>query len=155
MKLLSLRTWRPPHILAAWGTYLAGLAAVTFGPAALEVSRFAGDPARPGTVSAGIDDGVAYLTVVEGATTVWSGTTSLGAMALWVAGPPLLLWLAWLILRPRLGAAGAGIQVSQPADAGSSAAGAKPRELPEPRVDHVAMDARRTRQSEQVRDRTD
>jgi hypothetical protein len=36
---------------------------------------------------------------------VWSGATGLGELALWLAGPPLLLWVAWLLTRPRMPAA--------------------------------------------------
>jgi len=29
----------------------------------------------------------------------WVGSASLTSIALWIAGPPLLLWLVWLVTR--------------------------------------------------------
>lgn len=109
MKLLSLREWRPRHLVAAWSTYWAGLAAVTVGPAILAVLRLTTDPDSHGSASAGIDDGIAQVTVVDGAATVWSGSASLGEIGLWIVGPPLLLWIAWLLVRPRRAPTAGGV----------------------------------------------
>jgi threonine/homoserine/homoserine lactone efflux protein len=40
------------------------------------------------------------LVVKGGEATIWSGSAQASSMVLWIAGPPLLLWLAWLATRP-------------------------------------------------------
>ncbi|HJU76238.1 MAG TPA: hypothetical protein VJ717_21030 [Gemmatimonadaceae bacterium] len=98
MGLLS--RWRPRHILLAWIGYWLALALVTVGraiPAVIRATR----PDAKGGLSAGMGDGGLNFTVMEGDTTTWSGTASLLELALWVAVPPVLLWLAWLFSRPR------------------------------------------------------
>jgi hypothetical protein len=101
----SLQRWRPGHLLAAWSTYWAGLAAVTLGPALGPIMRVTGEDAK-GSISAGIANDAFNLTIAEAGTTVWSGHASLTAVVLWVAVPPLLLWIAWMVARPRRHAIG-------------------------------------------------
>ena len=98
----SLRGWRPRHILLAWFGYWLTLAAVTLGPAITAVIR-ATRPDAKGGISAGMGDGGINVTVTEGGVTTWSGAASLLELALWIALPPVLLWLAWLFSRPRRG----------------------------------------------------
>ncbi len=98
--LFSLERWRPKHLLAAWVAYWAGVVGVTLGSAIVSIVRVTGDAAGKGSVNAGYGDGAFNLNVVDAGTTVWSGTASMASVALWVAGPPLLLWLAWLFTRP-------------------------------------------------------
>jgi hypothetical protein len=31
----------------------------------------------------------------------WTGTVNVGALILWIIGPPLLLWIAWLARGPK------------------------------------------------------
>jgi len=98
---LSLSRWRPRHLLAAWGTYWAALTLVMLGGPALIARRVASGPEGSGTITAGFDNARLHLTMLEQGTTVWSGSTSVLAATLWIAGPPLLLWLAWFAQRPR------------------------------------------------------
>ena len=98
---LSPRHWRARHLLGAWIVYWAALLAVVLGPAALALWRMRGAP--PNTSSAALsfgDEGVVARVAVQGAT-AWSMTASGWTVLLWVIGPPLLLWLVWLLLRPR------------------------------------------------------
>ena len=103
--LFSLERWRPKHLLAAWVAWWAGLVGVTLGSAIVSIVRVTGDAAGKGSVNAGYGDGAFTLDVIDAGTTAWSGTASLTSVVLWVAGPPLLLWLAWLFTRPRRHAA--------------------------------------------------
>src|SRR5215218_6785632 len=98
--LFSLQRWRPGHLLAAWATYWAGLTAVMLGPALGPIMRVTGEGAK-GSMSAGIGDGAFKVTIAEAGATVWSGQASLTAIALWIAVPPLLLWIALMVTRPR------------------------------------------------------
>ena len=98
---LSLRHWRPRHLLLAWVVYwvVALLVALRSGVAA--IWRVTTDPDAHGTVSAGVTDGVFSISVADATGTVWQASASLMTILLWFAGPPLLLFLLWLAVRPR------------------------------------------------------
>ena len=98
---LSPRHWRARDLLGAWIVYWAALLAVVLGPAALALWRMRG--AAPNTSSAAFsfgDEGVVASVTRHGAT-VWSMAASGWTVLLSLVGPPLLLWLVWLLLRPR------------------------------------------------------
>jgi hypothetical protein len=97
---LAFGRWRPRHLLVGWGIYWAVLALVSLGSGLQAVWRMT-RPDRHGSVSASFDDGLLRVSVIGDGVTAWAGATDLGTLALWVAGPPLLLWLAWLVSRPR------------------------------------------------------
>ena len=99
--LFSLGKWRPGHLLASWGVYWAGLAAVKLGPALLSIVRVTQLPDGKGGISASFANDLLSLTVTENGATVWEAAAPLAVVSLWVAGPPLLIWLAWLMRRPR------------------------------------------------------
>jgi hypothetical protein len=124
-----LTKWRARHLLAAWGVYWLTLAAVSLGPA-LPAIRRATSGEAPGSVTGAGGDGGLTLTVTEHGTTLWSGSASVLAVVLWIAGPPLLLWLAWLMKRPRLQASPLAVPDEQVA--GPSGAPAAPPALHEP-----------------------
>ena len=102
---LSISRWRPKHLLAAWGAYWAGLAAVALGRPALAAMRAAEGFPEGSTVSAGFGDTGLYFSITRAGATVWMASASLLAITLWVTVPPLLLWLVWLATRPRTTAA--------------------------------------------------
>ena len=139
--LFSLRRWRPGHLLLAWIGYWAGLALVTLGRAIPSILRATGAPEGKGSISAGFQDDVLHLTVTEAGATLWSGTTSISQVALLVVGPPLLLWVAWLVRRRANRNAGLGTR-----DA--------PRELPLPDADGVVPRQDRERAERQREGRT-
>jgi hypothetical protein len=88
-------------LFAAWAVYWAVLLAVA-GRTVLRIISFASSaPKGHSSVTAGIENGRARLEALLDGRVVDGGSASLLALALWVAGPPLLLWLAWLWQRPR------------------------------------------------------
>lgn len=96
----SIRRWRIGQLVGAWTTYWVALAGVTLAPFIKIVwglSRGGGDH---GTVSLSAGDAGVTLTAVKNGVTAWTGVAPASEVALWVAGPPLVLWLAWLALRP-------------------------------------------------------
>lgn len=94
---LSLRRWRPRHLLLAWSGYWLALLLAALGRPALEAWRMSRRPDAHGTVSAGFEDAVGRLSIVVDGATVWTGSASFLSITLWVVGPPLLLWLLWLM----------------------------------------------------------
>ena len=93
-----LRRWRAKHLLLAWVVYWVLLLIVGLSPALSLVVRALSAPKGLGSISANVGNGVASLTVSSTAQT-WTGSVSLTALAFWIAGPPLLLWLLWLVTR--------------------------------------------------------
>jgi hypothetical protein len=102
---LSLRRWRPRHLFLAWLTYWVGLAVVTLGPAFVALRRLSG-PNGHGTANAGFTNDVLSATIVNGNQTLWTGSISLLSLTLLLAGPPLALWIVWLITSSRTNNAG-------------------------------------------------
>jgi hypothetical protein len=98
--LFLLSRWKPRHLLAAWSAYWVGLIAVKLGPAIVSILRVTVPAGAKGDASANLGDGGLNVVIHGNGTTVWSGTASVVSIALWLAVPPLLLWLAWLIARP-------------------------------------------------------
>ena len=98
---LSFRRWRPRHLLLSWVAYwiVARLVALRSGIAA--IWRVTSDPEAHGSISAGVTDGVFTMTVSEPSGVVWQGSASMMSILLWFAGPPLLLFVLWLAVRPR------------------------------------------------------
>jgi hypothetical protein len=96
----SIRQWRASHLLAVWTGYWSAIGAVLLAPALGAMVRVMTDPDGHATVSAGIGSGVATV-VVKGGTASYSGSASVSTLLLWVAVPPLVLWLAWLLTRER------------------------------------------------------
>ncbi|MEP7000890.1 MAG: hypothetical protein ABI969_10450 [bacterium] len=97
--MFGLSRWRSRHLLTAWTVYWIALIGVTLGSAIRGILRVLPDGAK-GSVAAGFGNDGAQLTVTSAGRSVWDGSASLTAVALWVAGPPLLTWLAWLLTRP-------------------------------------------------------
>ena len=103
-----LARWRPRHLLAAWSAYWLGLAAVTLTPIVIAISRLTSG-AAPGQSNVTVNFGSAGLSVIgtRAGATVLQRSASLLELGLWIAGPPLLLWGAWLYEETRGGAASA------------------------------------------------
>src|SRR5262245_61008035 len=98
---LSLRRWKPSQLLLGWAAYWAGLVGATLSPAIAATWRATHLPDGHGSVSAGFDNATLTYTVIEDGVKTWVGATSMTTALLWVVGPPLLLWLVWLIVRER------------------------------------------------------
>lgn len=99
--MLGFSRWKPRHLLASWVVYWAVMVGVTLGGAIRALYSVSG-PNGHGSASLGVGDTGLVLNVVSGGQTIWNGATSLTAAAMWVAGPPLLLWVAWMLNRPRV-----------------------------------------------------
>ena len=80
--MMSVRRWRARHLFVAWGVYWVGLLAVVATRPLLEYWRISRSPSGHGTVKYSFEGGMLEL-------------------ALWIAGPPLALFLLWLATRER------------------------------------------------------
>jgi hypothetical protein len=80
--VIPLRRWQPRHLFGSWVAYWIALLAVVFWRPLYQLWRASRGPATHATV------GFTY-----------SGSAL--ALALWIAGPPLLLFLLWVATRPR------------------------------------------------------
>ena len=117
--MFGLKRWSATQLFWSWCAYWVALGLVTIGPgllAAWRVSR----PGGHGKVVAGLGNGTLNLDVASrpGVDAVaWSGTISLTTAALWIAVPPLVLWVLWLARRPRGGPPSPGVAalLDQPA----------------------------------------
>jgi hypothetical protein len=98
--MLGLNRWRPRQLLTAWAVYWATLFCVTLGSAVVAAVRVAVPKGAKGSIAAGFGDGGLYLKMTNGSAIIWDGSVTLTAAALWIAGPPLLIWIAWLLSRP-------------------------------------------------------
>ena len=93
-----LRRWRARHLLVAWIVYWIVLLVVTLRSALGMAARAVAGPDGHGSIGASVENSNFILKVVADGQT-WTGTTSLTTMALWFAGPPLVLFLVWLATR--------------------------------------------------------
>jgi hypothetical protein len=103
MSLFSLSRWRPQHLFLSWVGYWVALLAVTLGPAVPAILRATGSAPGKGEISFNFADGIFSLVVKQAGQVLWTGSVHFLAAALWIAVPPMVLWLLWL--RARSGAA--------------------------------------------------
>lgn len=91
---------QPKHLLMSWAAYWLGLGVATvWKPVSLawRVSR----PSAKGSISAGYGDGAINLKMVMDGVTTYTASVNVSTMLLWIAVPPLVLWLGWFLLRSR------------------------------------------------------
>src|SRR5574338_823437 len=98
---LSIRQWRPGQLLLGWAAYWAGLVGVTLGPAIGKTWRATQLPSGHGSVNASFDNGTLKYAVIENGVNTWVGSAPFSTVILWLVGPPLVLWLVWLLVRER------------------------------------------------------
>lgn len=103
MSILS--RWRAKHLLVTWIVYWVALIVVSLHSALAAATRALNAPKGHGSIGASVDNGNVILKVSTDGHT-WTGSTSFTTMVLWFAGPPLLLWLLWLVTRRAPVAAG-------------------------------------------------
>jgi hypothetical protein len=77
------------------------LIGVGLGPALLATWRATRLGDGHGTIEAGFNNGTLNYTVIEDGVKTFVASTPFSMATLWVVGPPLLLWVAWLLLRRR------------------------------------------------------
>ena len=95
---LSLTKWRAKHLLGAWAVYWIGLVLVKLGSGIVAALRVINGPEGHGRIDANMGDGVLTANVV-GDAVHWTSSASVTSIVLWLCGPPLLLWLLWLVTR--------------------------------------------------------
>ncbi|MDQ6770945.1 MAG: hypothetical protein M3Z54_13265 [Gemmatimonadota bacterium] len=93
----SLQRLRPRQLLASWFAYWIGLVLVMLGPALVASWRMSQQPHGHGSVNAGMQNGIISATIADAGQTTWAGSASLLTITLLTAGPPLVLWIVWLI----------------------------------------------------------
>lgn len=86
-------------LVGTWIAYWFVAGTIKLGPAVLAFARVTRGPDGHGAVNAGYNDGRFTLSVVDQGVTTYSGSVTPLALAAWIAGPPLLSWLAWAMLR--------------------------------------------------------
>lgn len=93
-----LRRWKAWHLLAAWIVYWVLLIGISMHSWIAAAMRALNAPHGVGSISASFENADFTLKASVGADT-WSRSMSFTTMALWFAGPPLLLFLVWLVTR--------------------------------------------------------
>ena len=94
----SLRRWRARHLLVAWTVYWLALIVIGLHRPIAAVGRALNAPKGLGSITASVENGN-FILKMTSQSEVWVGSMSLSTMALWFAGPPLLLFLLWLVTR--------------------------------------------------------
>jgi hypothetical protein len=99
--MLSLRRWRAPHLLGAWIAYWVLLALVALGKPLTLMRQVGALPKGRSSANLGFgDQGFTGKIVADGAT-LWETNVPVGTVVAWIVIPPLLVWVAWLLSRPR------------------------------------------------------
>lgn len=96
-----LSRWRPYHLLLAWTGYWVLLLIAALGPALPAILRATRGAGNHGEINASFGDAGLSFVVKEMGRVTWSGSIHLLPAALWIALPPLALWMLWLRARSR------------------------------------------------------
>jgi hypothetical protein len=96
----DIRRWGVGHLVGSWAAYWAGLAIVKLSSIAITVWKISHGPGDHGTLSVSLGDNGFVLTALKDGATVINVTAPLATTALWIAVPPLAIWVAWLAMRP-------------------------------------------------------
>lgn len=147
------RRWSAGRLLASWGVYWSGLAVATLTRPAIAIWKATQTAEGHGSVSASIDNGLAHLSVIREGVTTYDASASLLAIALWVAGPPLLMWALWLASRPRSRTAEAAVAEASAASEVGTPLGRPALEAPAQPFGAEFERAAREREHARVRDR--
>jgi hypothetical protein len=91
-----LARWKVRHLIGSWFAYWAILAAATLAPAAIAIWKVSGSGAK-GTASVNAGDGGLHAIITMPGSTLWEMSVALSTVVLAVAGPPLVLWLCWVL----------------------------------------------------------
>ena len=98
---LSIRRWKPGQLLLSWGAYWIGLIGATMTPAIRATWRATQLAEGHGNISASFDNSTISYTVIEDGVKTIAASAPMSTILSWVVGPPLLLWLVWLLVRQR------------------------------------------------------
>ncbi|MGH7623612.1 MAG: hypothetical protein ACREMU_14815 [Gemmatimonadaceae bacterium] len=104
MRFFSFRRWRPRELVGWWIVYWVLLVVVglrgLWGPLWRLMREGKGGSTASVALNASSSTGIS-LTLSLSGRTLYAGSISLVALALWIAIPPLLAWLAWVAARQR------------------------------------------------------
>jgi hypothetical protein len=95
----SFRNWRLRHVVLAWVAYWVTLALVVLPKPIAIARRLTRLPDGHGSISVDVGSAGFRIVMSQDGAPVWSGSLSLTMLALWLAGPPLLIWAAWFLRR--------------------------------------------------------
>lgn len=90
----SLSSWRRRLLLLACGCYWTALTLILLGPPVIAGWRVTRPDAGHGVINGSLDGTTLRIAMSSSHTAPWSGSIGLWTLALWIAGPPLVLWLA-------------------------------------------------------------
>lgn len=94
--------WRSTVVASVSAVYAGVVALIGFSPALAALWRFTRPDARHGVVSVTADNTLMmHFTMTSSHLPTWTGSVNLGTLILWMLGPPVLLWFAWLATGPR------------------------------------------------------
>ncbi|MEO7042071.1 MAG: hypothetical protein ABI035_07415 [Gemmatimonadaceae bacterium] len=98
----GLGRWRGRIIAGACAVYAGAVALIGFAPALVATWRFTRPSAGHGVASVSADNTLMmHIKFTSTALPTWTGSVNLGTLLLWMLGPPIFLWLAWLASGPR------------------------------------------------------
>lgn len=105
MITFDIRRWDVRHLIGASALYWTGLAAATLTPFARAVASVVRLGAGHGSASGSMQNDVLTISAIRDNVVIYSGSAHALDVALWLALPPLALWLVCLALRPQRGVA--------------------------------------------------
>jgi hypothetical protein len=95
-----MKRWSATGLFAAWGVWWAVLLLASAREIVRMLVVISRAPKGHSSARLNFDDGRAHLETLLDGRVVSGHSGSLLALALWIAGPPLILWLVWLAQRP-------------------------------------------------------
>ena len=95
-----LKGWRPRTLVASWIVYWILLGAISLGPAVAAIIKATRAGEDKGDVSISLGNVISLIVHLDGQP-IYSGSATFIGLALAIAGPPLLLYVLWLMQRPQ------------------------------------------------------
>ena len=92
---LPFGRWKFRHLVFSWLAYWITLAAVKLTAPTLAIIE-ATRPDGKGDVSVAFGNDMLKLSVKAVGATTWEGSVTPIMLALWLAGPPIVIWAGWL-----------------------------------------------------------
>lgn len=122
---MAKKAWSVRTLVAGWAGYWALFAAATLAKPIGLAAKLANQPPNSGDASFNIGNSGITASIHSYGHEVWSLHTTWFALALWIAGPPLLIWGAWVWRRSSVASASVVSNTTVASNvAGSAEAGA-------------------------------
>lgn len=96
----GLSRWKAKYLLGSWIAYWMALLLLGLGSVMPAIWRISREGVKS-SASVNFGDGGFTGSIMEGATTIWSGAISFRSLVLLFALPPLILWALWLFSQRR------------------------------------------------------